>query len=127
MNTALDTAFKTFNFKLGGFTLSPNYLQALLILLLIFLLIFTMARMHHLFIKWSFKGAVMGILIGFILALVVEGFFLVSGSTVLTTVLGWKNAPKPIAEILDDSRTKLQGEICEPSPSANPSPEPSLN
>jgi hypothetical protein len=114
MNTVIETVFKTFSFKIGGLTISPNYLQAILILLLIFMLVFTTARMHHLFIKWSFKGAAMGVLVGFVLALVVEGFFLVSGTTVLTATLGWKNAPKPISKILDESRTKLQGSICEP-------------
>jgi hypothetical protein len=113
MDNIISTAFKTFSFKIGNFTISPNYIQAILILLLIFMLVFTMARMHHMFIRWSFKGAIVGVLIGFLLALIVEGFFIVGGSTILTATLGWKNAPKPIAKVLDDSRSKLQGAVCE--------------
>ena len=112
MNTALEFAFKTFSFKIGNFTISPNYISAFLIILLIFMLVFTMARMHHMFIKWSFKGSAMGVLIGFVLALIVEGFFLVGGSTILTAVFGWKNAPKPVAKLLDDSKGKLQRYVC---------------
>lgn len=117
MDSALEFAFRTFSFKIGGFTLSPNYITAFLLIMLIFMLVFTMARMHHLFIKWSFKGSAMGVLIGFVLALVIEGFFIVSGSTVLTATLGWKNAPKPIANLLDESRVKLQKNVCTPEAS----------
>ncbi|MBX4205742.1 hypothetical protein KW795_00940 [Candidatus Microgenomates bacterium] len=114
MDNVISFISKSFSFKVGNFTISPNYLQAFLVLLLVFMLVFTMARMHHLFIRWSFKGAIVGVLIGFILALIVEGFFLVGGSTVLTATLGWKNAPKPIAKILDDNREKIQNLVCEP-------------
>lgn len=113
MNTALDFAFKTFSFKIGNLTISPNYLTAFFILLLLFMLVFTMARMHHMFIKWSFKGSVVGVLIGFILALIVEGFFIVGGSTILTATFGWKTAPKPIAKMLDESKTKLEKYVCD--------------
>ena len=44
---------------------------------------------------------------GFLLALILEGFLLLSGRTMLTEILGWKNAPKPISTALDVTRTKL--------------------
>lgn len=100
-------AFKTFTFKVGSLTVSPNYIEAALIVLLIFMLVFTMARMHRLFIDWSFKGAAMGVLVGFVLALVVEGFFIVGGSTILTRTLGWKNAPKPVQDAIDSGRAQF--------------------
>lgn len=99
--------FKTFDFNVGGMTISPNYLEAGAIIMLLFLLVLALARMRHLFIKWSFKGVGMGVLVGFFLALVVEGFFVVGGSTMLTTLLGWKNAPKPLQNALDASRSEM--------------------
>ena len=107
MNVILEQAFKTFSFKVGSLTISPNYIEAVLVVLLIFMLVFAMARMHRLFIDWSFKGAAMGVLVGFFLALVVEGFFIVGGSTVLTRTLGWKNAPKPIQTFIDSGRSEF--------------------
>lgn len=103
----IEGAFKTFTFKVGSLTISPNYIEAVLIVLLIFMLLFAMARMHRLFIDWSFKGAAMGVLVGFVLALVIEGFFIVGGSTFLTRTLGWKNAPKPVQNVLDAGRAQF--------------------
>ncbi|KKQ23340.1 MAG: hypothetical protein US36_C0002G0065 [Candidatus Wolfebacteria bacterium GW2011_GWC1_37_10] len=114
MDNFLASAFKTFDLKLGGLTVSPNYLTAFFVVLLVFLLVFSVARMHHLFIKWSFRGSIIGVVVGFALALVIEGFFILSGTTILTATLGWKNAPKPIAKVLMESRVKLQDVICEP-------------
>ena len=103
----LDGAFKTFSFKVGALTISPNYLEAGLVVFLIFALILAMARMHRLFINWSFKGAAMGVLLGFILAIIVEGFFVIGGSSILTSTLGWKNAPKPVQNVLDAGRAEF--------------------
>ncbi|MEK7497857.1 MAG: hypothetical protein AAB656_02975 [Patescibacteria group bacterium] len=102
-----NSLFKTFDLKIGSLTISPNYLMAGAILILLFLLIYMMAHMRHLFIKWSFKGAGMGVLVGFFLALVLEGFFIVGGSTMLTTLLGWKTAPKPLQNALDAGRSEM--------------------
>ena len=44
---------------------------------------------------------------GFLLALILEGFLIVGGRTLLTEVVGWKNAPKPILSALDAGRNKL--------------------
>ena len=57
--------------------------------------------------SWSIKGAVFGLFFGFLLTLIFEGFLLISGRTALTQVIGWKNAPKPIAVFLDAGRNKL--------------------
>ena len=44
---------------------------------------------------------------GFLLALIVEGFLILSGRTLLTEVIGWKNAPKPVSTVLDIGRERL--------------------
>jgi hypothetical protein len=50
---------------------------------------------------------VAGIFFGFLLALILEGFLLIGGKTVLTGVLGWKNPPAPLSQALDAGRSKL--------------------
>lgn len=86
---------------------SANYLQAGLILFLIFLLVLTLAQVRHHYVKWSLKGSLMGLFFGFLLVLILEGFFVIAGKTLLTETLGWQNAPKPIKTALDMGRGKL--------------------
>lgn len=90
-----------------SFTVAPTYIQAGAIVLLIFLLILSLAQFRQHFIKWSFKGGLVGLFFGILLTLIIEGFFLVNGHTALTTVLGWKSAPKPISTALDIGKGKL--------------------
>ena len=99
--------FNTFDLNLGKFSIAVPYVQAGLIILLLFLLIITLAQVRHHYLDWSFKGAGVGIFFGFILALILEGFLLVYGKTALTAVLGWKEAPKPLSIVLDAGRAKL--------------------
>lgn len=63
--------------------------------------------MRRHFMSWSIKGAIFGLFFGFLLTLILEGFLLISGRTIFTEVLGWKNAPKPVAVFLDAGRSKL--------------------
>ena len=99
---------KTFNFKLGNLDVSPQYWHAITIVFLLFLLVLTIARVRYLFIHWSLgKSAISMIFWGFLLALILEGFLLISGRTFLTEVIGWRNAPKPISTALDVGRAKL--------------------
>lgn len=98
---------KGFNLNLGKFSFSPSYIQVGLIILLLFILILTMAQLRRHFVDWSFKGALFGLFFGFLLALVLEGFLVIGGKTAITQVLGWKNAPKPITNLLDIGRDKL--------------------
>jgi hypothetical protein len=86
---------------------SANYLQAGLIIALIFLLVVTLAQVRHHYVKWSLKGSLMGLFFGFLLVLLLEGFFLIAGKTLLTETIGWENAPKPIKTALDIGRNKL--------------------
>ncbi|MCX6705515.1 MAG: hypothetical protein NTV24_00190 [Candidatus Woesebacteria bacterium] len=96
-----------FNLNLGKFSFSPSYIQVGAILLLLFILVLSLAQLRRHFVDWSFKGAVFGIFFGFLLALILEGFLIIGGKTVITQVLGWKNAPKPVANLLEIGRDKL--------------------
>ena len=87
--------------------LSKNYIQAGAIVILVFLLILTLAQVRRHMTEWSLKGWAVGLLFGFLLTLILEGFFLVAGRTALTEFLGWKNAPKPITRALDIGKDKL--------------------
>ncbi len=102
---------------------SPSYLEAGAIVFMLFLLTLSMARLRRMYVKWSFKGAPGMIALGFFIALILEGFMIIGGKTFMTEILGWKNPPKPIANVLDTSRKELVevlGEADEiPSSSAN--------
>lgn len=98
---------KTFSFNLGNVNISPTYWQAATIVFLLFLLVLSFARLRHLFIKWSFSGWHAWFFMGFLLALILEGFLIIGGRTALTQILGWKNPPKPISTALDVGREKL--------------------
>ncbi len=106
MNPA-EAITKTFQFKIGNTTFQPAYWHAAAIVFLLFLLIITMAQVRRHLMDYSLRGSFFGIFLGFLLALVVEGFFILSGRTILTNVLGWKNAPKPISNALDAGKSKL--------------------
>lgn len=98
---------RTFDVSLGKMVISPSYLHAAAILFLLFLLVLTLAQVRRHFLNWSIKGSIFGIFLGFLLALILEGFMIIGGKTVVTEVLGWKNAPKPITIALEAGRNKL--------------------
>lgn len=98
---------KTFDFNLGNLNFSPSYLHALGIVFLIFLLILTLARIRRTYVSWNLGSAGSTMFIGFVLALILEGFLILGGRTILTEMLGWENAPKPIKNALTISREKL--------------------
>ncbi|MBU0998409.1 hypothetical protein KJ570_02690 [Patescibacteria group bacterium] len=95
------------NFNIGSFSISPSYIQAGAIFFLLFILVLSLANLRRHFFKWSVKGSIFGIFMGFILALILEGFLIIGGKTVLTEIVGWKNAPKPLVNLLDAGRNKL--------------------
>jgi len=104
--------FDTFTLTLGNFSLPITYIHAALIVFLIFLLIIVLAQFRRHLIERSFQGGIVGLFFGFLLAIILEGFLLIGGNTVITEVLGWKNAPKPISIVLDAGREKLKEMIC---------------
>lgn len=104
---SLQFLFREFQFNLGKYTIPVPYWEAIAIVFLIFLLIITLAQMRKHYVDWSLKGGVVGIFFGFLLALLLEGFLLIGGRTVITELLGWENAPKPISRVLDAGKLKL--------------------
>jgi hypothetical protein len=98
---------KGLNLNLGKFSFSPSYIQVGLILLLLFVLVLTLAQLRRHFVDWSIKGALFGLFFGFLLALILEGFLVIGGKTAITQVLGWKEAPKPIASLLEMGKGEL--------------------
>ena len=107
MGNALKVLVGKFDINIGSLSFPLSYVQAALIVFLIFLLILVMAQFRRHFVDWSLKGALFGIFFGFLLALILEGFLIVGGRTALTGILGWKNAPAPISLALDAGRNKL--------------------
>lgn len=104
----LTRLLSTFDLNLpGGLVISPNIVQAILVVVLLFLLIYTLGHLRHTYLDWSIKGILPGLSFGFILAIIIEGLLLVGGKTILTETLGWKNAPKPISNALDAGRQGL--------------------
>lgn len=107
MGNLLKIPSANFNLNLGKLSLPIPYWQAIAIVFLIFVLIFSIAKFRRHAVDFSLKGAVFGVFFGFLLALILEGFLIIGGRTALTSVVGWKNPPKPIADVLNAGRTKL--------------------
>lgn len=107
MDSLLKTVSGSFDFNLGKFSMPVPYWQAIAVVVLLFLLVFLMAKFRRHYVDWSLKGAVFGVFFGFLLALILEGFLIIGGRTALTSVLGWKNPPPAIATALDTGRNKL--------------------
>lgn len=93
--------------QLGNISIAPNVWQAAIIIVLIFVLILVLAYMSHNFMQWSLSGFGIGLVIGIILTIILEGFLLIGGRTVLTNVLKVNNAPEPVQKVLDDGHTRL--------------------
>ena len=91
----------------GGLVFEPTYLQAILMVFLVFLLILTLGSLRHRMAEWSLKGLIPGIGFGFLLAIILEGILVLAGHSLLTDTLGWKTAPKPISNVLDAGRDRL--------------------
>lgn len=96
-----------FDLNLGKFSIPLAYWEVAAIVFLIFLLILSMAQFRRHFVDYGIKGGLFGVLIGFLLALILEGFLIVGGKTALTEFLGWKNAPKPLQIALDAGKNQL--------------------
>ena len=106
MNPA-DFLNKYFQFKIGGINFSPTYWQAGAVVILLFLLVVTLAQVRRHFMDYSVRGGAVGVVLGFLLALVIEGFLLVGGKSILINVFGWKNPPKPLSNALDAGKNQL--------------------
>lgn len=123
-----NTLFKSIDFQLAGLNISTNILQAVAVVVLIFLLIVTLAQLRRRFVDWHLQGAAGGVAFGFVLAIIIEGILIVGGRTLLTETLGWKNAPKPISNALDAGRNKLVNVlgVTDPVPVSSASEKPTI-
>jgi len=74
--------------------------------------------------SWSLSGFWIGLILGFILAIILEGILITGGKTILTSIVGWKNAPAPVAGALEAGRGKLM-DVLGSSSAVCPSPTPS--
>lgn len=102
----LNKTFKTF--KIGNLDVDATYWQAGAIVILIFLLIFTLARLRYLYVHWNLgKSSISMLFWGVVLTVIIEGFFILSGRTIFTEILGMKNVPKPFSTVLDIGRNKF--------------------
>ena len=100
---------KTFRpIKVLSLEITPTYWEAVVLIILLFLLVFSLARMRYLYVNWHLGRHSFSMLFwGFLLALILEGFFILGGRTLFTEILGMKNVPKPFATILDIGRNRL--------------------
>lgn len=102
----LNKSFGVYNIK--GIDIEPTYWMAIVIVVLIFMLLFTLARVRYLYVHWNLsKTSIAFLFYGFLFALILEGFFILGGRTLFTEVVGWENAPKPISTLLETGREKL--------------------
>ena len=98
---------KGFQFNLGNLEISTSYVQAGLLIFLLFLLVLSLAQFRRHLLTWSIKGALFGVFFGFLLALIFEGFLIIGGKTAITEIIGWKSAPKPLLNVLEAGRSRL--------------------
>ena len=95
-------------YNVKGLEIEPRIWQAVAIGVLLFLLVFTLARLRYLYVHWNLsKNSLSFLFYGFILALILEGFLIISGKSLLIEVIGWKNPPKLISTALDIGKEKL--------------------
>lgn len=94
-----------------GLTFQPNYIQAIAIVALLFLLILMMGQFRKRLLDWHMNGFMPGIIVGVVVTLFLEGFLIIGGRTALTEVFGWENPPSFIAGALDGGKTKLAGTL----------------
>lgn len=99
--------FRTFDLKIGNYTIKPEYWHAVVIVILVFMLVLTFARLRYLKVKWGMQGFLPTLFIGFMLAIILEAGFILAGRTLFTELIGWENPPKPIGPALDAGREKL--------------------
>jgi len=122
----LNKTIKTF--KVGNLNIDATYWEAAVILVLLFLLVFTFARMRYLYVHWSMgKHAFAMLFWGIVLTIIVEGFLMLTGRTIFTEILGFKNVPKPFSTFLNIGRNRLVNVLGEESEIPSSYAEAKLN
>jgi hypothetical protein len=122
----LNKTIKTF--KIGNLIIDATYWEAAVIVVLLFLLVFTFARMRYLYVHWSMgKHAFAMLFWGIVLTIIIEGFLMLTGRTIFTEILGLKNVPKPFSTFLNIGRNKLVSVLGEESEIPSSYAESKLN
>lgn len=102
----LNKTFKTY--KIGNLNVDAAYWQVGAIILLLFLLVFTLARLRHMYVNWSMgKSAIAMLFWGVVLTIIVEGFFMLFGRTLFTEIMALDRVPKPFGTLLGIGRERL--------------------
>ncbi len=114
--------------KIGNLNFEATYWEAIAIIILLFFLVFTLARMRYLYVHWSMgKHAFAMLFWGIVLTIIVEGFLMLSGRTIFTEILGMKAVPKPFSTLLDIGRSRLVNVLGEESKIPDSDAKASLN
>lgn len=122
----LNKTLKTF--KVGNLYIDATYWEAGAIIVLLFLLVFTFARLRFLYVHWSLgKHAFAMLFWGIVLTIIIEGFFMLTGRTIFTEILGMENVPKPFSTVLNIGRERLVNVLGEESAVPNTSASSVLN
>ena len=122
----LNKTIKTF--KIGNLNINATYWEAAVILVLLFLLVFTFARMRYMYVHWSMgKHAFAMLFWGIVLTIIVEGFLMLTGRTIFTEILGLKHIPKPFGTFLNIGRDRLVNVLGEESEIPSSYAESKLN
>lgn len=91
---------------------SQNDTKAGIIVVLVFFIILVLAKMSRSYMEWYMSNWSIFLILGFILAIFVEGLFLVSGKTIFTEILKIKRAPRPIQRVIDSGNSRLIEVVC---------------
>jgi hypothetical protein len=92
--------------------LSQNDTKAVVIVVLVFFIILVLAKMSRSYMEWYMSNWMIFLILGFILAIFVEGLFLVGGKTIFTEILKIKRAPRPVQRVIDSGRNRLFEVVC---------------
>lgn len=92
---------------IAGLSIQPNVWQAAVIVGLILIFLLGLSLISRNFMHHSPHGIWIGILVGFIFAITLEGLLLINGKTILTSLLMVRNAPRPVQNVLDVGHKQL--------------------
>ena len=96
------------SFNVGKLQIDATYWMVGVLLLLLFMVLFSIARVRYLYVHWNLgKSSIAFLFWGFILAVGVEGIFMLYGRTIFTDILGVENTPKPFSTVLDIGITPM--------------------
>lgn len=103
---SLSLKLNEFLVNFGSFV-SPQYQQALIIGIGVFLIILLLGVTRRHMLNWSIKGAWFGVVFGIVVTLLVQGLLLVGGKTAVVEVVRNEKTPKNVRVFLQENITEL--------------------